>query len=89
MFARNSKRVPWQVVVCSIVIEATTESTVTASRPAIRQAAFGEGMQMAAVLVAIRQILCVFPFLQRRFLKGGESMRTRREPQPPESIWWN
>jgi putative aldouronate transport system permease protein len=68
---RNSRRAPLQVVVRSIVIEATTESTVTASRSAVRQATFGEGMKAAAAMVAMLQIMCVFPFLQRHFLKGG------------------
>jgi len=70
VFIRNNERVPLQVVVRSIVIEATTQSTVTASRSAIRQATFGEGMKTAAVMLAMLQIMCVLPFLQRHFLKG-------------------
>jgi putative aldouronate transport system permease protein len=70
VFIRNNMVVPLQLVLRSIVIEATAESTVTASQSAIRQATFGEGMKMSAVIAAVLPIMCVFPFLQKHFVKG-------------------
>jgi ABC-type glycerol-3-phosphate transport system permease component len=54
VFIRDSMRVPLQLVLRSIVIEAT----------------FRKGMKMAAVIVAVVPIMCVFPFLQKHFVKG-------------------
>jgi ABC-type glycerol-3-phosphate transport system permease component len=67
---RNDKRVALQAVARSIVIEAATGSTATAFRSAMRQATFGEVMNTAAAVVAMLQIIRVFPFPQRHFLRG-------------------
>lgn len=70
IFIRNSSMTPLQLVLRSMVIEASADRTAVASQSAIAQTTYSEGMKMSAVIVTMLPIMCVFPFLQKYFVKG-------------------
>jgi putative aldouronate transport system permease protein len=70
IFIRRNTMVPLQLVLRSMVIESTAERSIMASQSAIAQTSFTEGLKMSAVLVTMLPIMCVFPFLQKYFVKG-------------------
>lgn len=70
MFIRKSNMVPLQLVLRNMVLEASAERTVMASQSALQQSTFSTGIKMGAVIVTMLPIMCVFPFLQRYFVKG-------------------
>ncbi len=67
---RRNTMVPLQLVLRSMVIESTAERSIMASQSAIQRTSFTEGLKMSAVLVTMLPIMCVFPFLQKYFVKG-------------------
>lgn len=70
IFIRNSNMTPLQLVLRNMVLEASAERTVMASQSAIEQSTFSTGIKMGAVIVTMLPIMCVFPFLQKYFVKG-------------------
>lgn len=70
IFIRKSNMVPLQLVLRNMVLEASAEKTVMASQSALQQSTFSTGIKMGAVIVTMLPIMCVFPFLQRYFVKG-------------------
>jgi putative aldouronate transport system permease protein len=70
IFLRRNSMVPLQLVLRSMVLEATAEKTMMASSSAIQQSMFSDGLKMSAVIVTMLPIMCVFPFLQKYFVKG-------------------
>ena len=70
VFIRRNTMVPLQLVLRNIVLESTAERSIMASQSAIQRNSFTDGLKMAAVLVTMLPIMCVFPFLQKYFVKG-------------------
>ena len=70
IFLRSNDMIPLQLVLRSMVLEATASKTMTASSAAITGSMFSDGLKMAAVIVTMLPIMCVFPFLQKYFVKG-------------------
>jgi len=70
IFLRKNTMIPLQLVLRSMVLEASAEKTVIASQSALEQSTFAMGLKMGAVVVTMAPIMCVFPFLQRYFVKG-------------------
>lgn len=70
VFLRKNTMVPLQLVLRSMVLEATAERTMMASSSVITQSMFADGLKMSAVIVTMLPIMCVFPFLQKYFVKG-------------------
>ena len=70
IFIRRNTMVPLQLVLRSIILESTAERSLVASQSAIQQSSFTDGLKMSAVIVTMLPIMCVFPFLQKHFIKG-------------------
>jgi putative aldouronate transport system permease protein len=68
IFIRDGNLVPLQLALRSIVIDSQMSEQMNVSN--VQMEKFSEGMKMAAVIVAMLPIMCVFPFLQKYFAKG-------------------
>ena len=68
IFIRKSDLVVLQLAIRSIVIDSQISQQLNASNVQAQQ--FTEGMKMASVIVSMLPIMCVFPLLQRHFVKG-------------------
>ncbi|MDR1542497.1 MAG: carbohydrate ABC transporter permease [Clostridiales bacterium] len=68
LYITDSQKRPLQLLVRNIIssTQIVTDNIPTALRPAV----YNDGIQMAAVMVAILPVALVFPFLQKYFVKG-------------------
>ncbi|MDR2747457.1 MAG: carbohydrate ABC transporter permease [Treponema sp.] len=69
IFIRKNNLVPLQLILRSIVLETRVTDNMAVSAAVIRDD-FVDGMKMACVIVVMLPVMCVFPFLQRYFVKG-------------------
>jgi len=69
IFLRGNDWQPLQLVLRSIVIDSQVAADMSA-QVTIEEKAFSNGIKMAAVMVTMLPIMCVFPFLQKHFAKG-------------------
>ena len=70
IFIRNSDLQPLQLVLRSIVMESSIVNNVTSAASMENMQNFDMGVKMAAVMVTILPVMCVFPFLQKHFAQG-------------------
>ena len=71
IFIKSPNLQPLQLVLRSIVLESQLLDKISAEGSVvIDQQRFANGMKMAAVMVTMLPIMCVFPFLQKHFAKG-------------------
>jgi putative aldouronate transport system permease protein len=72
IFIRSSKITPLQLILRSIVIDsaAIRDASNAATISTTVRLEFAEGMKMACVMVVMLPVMCVFPFLQKYFVKG-------------------
>ncbi|MDR1288770.1 MAG: carbohydrate ABC transporter permease [Treponema sp.] len=72
IFIRNSKITPLQLILRSIVIDsqAIRDFSNAADLNNSAKLEFTEGIRMACVMVVMLPVMCVFPFLQKYFVKG-------------------
>ena len=71
IFIKSPNMQPLQLVLRSIVLESQMMDKIAASGTAvIDKERFVSGMKMAAVVVTMLPVMCVFPFLQKYFVKG-------------------
>ncbi len=68
IFVRKNNLVSLQNALRSIVMESQASEQFSASSAGARK--FSEGMKMGAIIVTMLPIMCVFPFLQKYFVKG-------------------
>jgi putative aldouronate transport system permease protein len=68
IFIRKSTLVPIRLILRSIVLESRLADNMTVSGDI--RIDFADGLKMGCVLVVMRPVMCVFPFLQRYFVKG-------------------
>lgn len=69
IFIRRNNLVPLQLILRSIVLETRVTDNMAVSSAVIRDD-FVDGMKMACVIVVMLPVMCVFPFLQKYFVKG-------------------
>lgn len=69
LFLQNRELFPLQLILREILVQNSTESMQLGSS-AGDQAAIGESIKYATIMVATLPILCVYPFLQKYFVKG-------------------
>jgi putative aldouronate transport system permease protein len=69
IFIRKNNLVPLQLILRSIVLETRVTDNMAVSSAVIRDD-FVDGMKMACVIVVMLPVMCVFPFLQKYFVKG-------------------
>ena len=70
IFIRNSDLQPLQLVLRSIVMESSIINNVTSAAAMENMQNFDMGVKMAAVIVTILPVMCVYPFLQKHFAQG-------------------
>ncbi|MDR1972357.1 MAG: carbohydrate ABC transporter permease [Treponema sp.] len=69
IFIRRSDIQPLQLVLRSIIIDNQTAMEISSSME-ITDRPNQQGIKMAAVLVTMLPIMCIYPFLQKHFAKG-------------------
>lgn len=69
IFIRKNEIQPLQLVLRSIVLDSQVMDTQSA-QVTIEDKNFTTGIKMAAVLMTMVPVMCVFPFLQKHFAKG-------------------
>jgi putative aldouronate transport system permease protein len=69
IFIRRNNMQPLQNVLRSIIIDAQTATEVSSSIE-ISNRPNTQGVKMAAVIVTMLPIMCIYPFLQKHFAKG-------------------
>jgi putative aldouronate transport system permease protein len=60
---------PIQLVLRSIVIESQVADEMSA-QVSLNERSFTNGIKMAAVIITMLPIMCVYPFLQKHYAKG-------------------
>ena len=73
LFINNTTLQPLQILLRQIIILSSTDSmTAAAGAAGVSDSAvtFGETIKYATVIVATVPVLCIYPFLQRYFVKG-------------------
>lgn len=69
LFLQDRGMFPLQLILREILVQNSTES-MQMGTSAGDQAAIGESIKYATIMVATLPILCVYPFLQKYFVKG-------------------
>jgi putative aldouronate transport system permease protein len=69
IFIRRGAIQPLQVVLRSIVMDSAAQGQLNVNAAMIDRA-FTSGIKMAAVMVTMLPIMCIYPFLQKHFAKG-------------------
>jgi putative aldouronate transport system permease protein len=69
VFIRSGAIQPLQLVLRSIVLDSVTASQ-TATTVSLLERPFPIGIKMAAVMLTMLPIMCIYPFLQKHFAKG-------------------
>jgi putative aldouronate transport system permease protein len=69
LYIRNSKLYPVQYVIRDLMVSVTATDSTTGNLT-IMERMTPEGIKMAAVVIGILPILCVYPFLQKYFIYG-------------------
>jgi putative aldouronate transport system permease protein len=71
IFVRKNSLQSLQLVLRSIVIDSQVKSKIISSGVvSIDQYAFDMAVKMAAVVLTIIPVMCIFPFMQKYFAKG-------------------
>lgn len=71
IFVRKSNLQPLQLILRSIVIDSQVKSKISSMGVvSVDEYAFDTAVKMAAVVVTIIPVMCIFPFLQKYFAKG-------------------
>lgn len=70
IFIQKSKLQPLQLILRAMVINSQVLDDVAAADLLIEERKFAMGLKTAAVMVTMLPVMCVFPFLQKHFVKG-------------------
>jgi putative aldouronate transport system permease protein len=71
IFIRKASIQPLQNVLRSIIVDTAIASNSTyGSYTPVEQRTFEMGIKMAAVIITMLPIMCIYPFLQKHFAKG-------------------
>ena len=70
IFLRKASLKPLQLVLREIILEAQTLAQAETSGASVEDPLFSNGMKMSAVVVTIVPVMCIFPVLQKHFVKG-------------------
>ena len=69
VFVRKAEIQPLQLILRSMILDSQVANEAAATL-AIEDRSFSSGIKMAAVVVTMLPIMCVYPFLQKHFAKG-------------------
>ena len=70
IFIRDVKMYPLQLVLRNIVINSEIADNINVGAAGVVGSQFVMGIKMAAVMMTMIPVMCVYPFLQRHFVKG-------------------
>lgn len=70
IFVRNNNLYPLQLVLRNIVINSEMAGNITSSSAGTIGSQFTMGIKMAAVMMTMLPVMCIYPFLQKHFVKG-------------------
>ncbi|MDR1541596.1 MAG: carbohydrate ABC transporter permease [Clostridiales bacterium] len=70
IFIRKSSIQPLQLILRSIVIDSQVATHISTAGINLGDIQFTFGLKMAAIIVTMTPVMCVFPFLQKHFVKG-------------------
>ncbi|AGC67842.1 protein LplC [Thermoclostridium stercorarium subsp. stercorarium DSM 8532] len=70
IFIRNAKLQPLQLILRNIVIDSQVRALAASSGAILEDYKFTNGLKMCAVIVTMLPVMCIFPFLQKHFVKG-------------------
>ena len=70
IFIRKQNMLPLQLVLRNIVINSEMAGNVTSASASMQGSQFTMGLKMCAVIMTMLPIMCVYPFLQKHFVKG-------------------
>ena len=68
LFIRDARKQPLQLVLRNIISTLTMD--VANVPDSVKREAFGDGVKMAAIIVTMVPIMCIYPFVQKYFVKG-------------------
>ena len=68
LFIKEGRLLPLQVILRSIIFESASNVDAISSR--FSETVFATGIKNAAVVVTMLPIMCIYPFLQKYFVKG-------------------
>ncbi len=68
IFLRSNELIPLQLVLRTIVMDSVIVNSLSIAGPRVPR--FTEGIQAATIMITMLPIMCVFPFLQKYFVKG-------------------
>ena len=71
MYLTNSKLYPLQIVLREILMTNSVADATDTTMNSVDQILLFEGMKYAVVIVASLPVMCLYPFLQRYFVKGA------------------
>jgi putative aldouronate transport system permease protein len=69
IFIRKSTLQPLQLVLRSMIVDSQSINEIN-TLATVMERSFPMGLKMAAVLVTMFPIMCIYPFLQKHFTKG-------------------
>jgi putative aldouronate transport system permease protein len=69
IFIRKNNLVPLQLVLRSMIAESSA-TALTVFSGASERNDYADGIKAACVIIVMLPVMCVFPFLQRHFVKG-------------------
>jgi len=70
IFIRNANLQPLQLILRNIVIDSQVRAQAASSGAILEEYKFTNGLKMCAVIVTMLPVMCIFPFLQKYFVKG-------------------
>lgn len=70
LYIQNEKKQVLQLILRKIIIDGTADPSATGLTESMHQATNTQAIKMAALVVSIVPIICVYPFLQKYFVKG-------------------
>ena len=70
LYIKDVTKQPIQTVLRSIIQNAASVQGSTATTDTEAEKVYQEGVKMASVFVTMLPIMCVYPFLQKYFVKG-------------------
>jgi putative aldouronate transport system permease protein len=70
VFIRNADKQPLQLILRSIVMDSQVRAQAASSGAALEDLKFTTGLKMCAVMFTILPVMCIYPFLQKYFVKG-------------------
>lgn len=70
IFIRKASLQPLQLILRNIVIDSQVLANAASAGVTVRDLKFTTGLKMSAVMVTMIPVMCIFPFLQKHFVKG-------------------